>query len=299
MRKTIPLFILYTILSITASAQELKAKVTLNTQQIQGRTEDCETMRQKVEDFLNTRHWTEREYAEQERIDCTLAITVNKYSQQDGAYECTMQLTSTRPVWGTAYQTVLYSCKDNNFHFKFDPADQLEYNFDNIDNQLVALLAYYAHLIIGIDMDTFSPLGGTEVLNTAQDIVNKAQNLSYSGWSAFNDNSNRHALLNDYMEPSMESMRTLNYRYHRQGLDLMADSTDTATQNIITSLELLDEARQGRTMSNVPQLFAEYKRQELVNLLTGKGTPQQRQRIYDILFALNPSMAGEWEKIKK
>ena len=256
-------------------------------------------MRQKVEDFLNTHHWTEREYAEQERIDCTLAITVNKYSQQDGAYECTMQLTSTRPVWGTAYQTVLYSCKDNNFHFKFDPADQLEYNFDNIDNQLVALLAYYAHLIIGIDMDTFSPLGGTEVLHTAQDIVNKAQNLSYSGWSAFNDNSNRHALLNDYMEPSMESMRTLNYRYHRQGLDLMADSTDTATQNIITSLELLDEARQGRTMSNVPQLFAEYKRQELVNLLTGKGTPQQRQRIYDILFALNPSMAGEWEKIKK
>ena len=238
MRKTIPLFILYTILSITASAQELKAKVTLNTQQLQGRTEDCETMRQKAEDFLNTRHWTEREYAEQERIDCTLAITVNKYSQQDGAYECTMQLTSTRPVWGTAYQTVLYSCKDNNFHFKFDPADQLEYNFDNIDNQLVALLAYYAHLIIGIDMDTFSPLGGTEVLNTAQDIVNKAQNLSYSGWSAFNDNSNRHALLNDYMEPSMESMRTLNYRYHRQGLDLMADSTDTAIQNIITTLEL-------------------------------------------------------------
>ena len=299
MRKTIPLFILSTILSITASAQELKAKVTLNTQQLQGKTEDCETMRQKAEDFLNTRHWTEREYAEQERIDCTLAITVNKYSQQDGAYECTMQLTSTRPVWGTAYQTVLYSCKDNNFHFKFDPADQLEYNFDNIDNQLVALLAYYAHLIIGIDMDTFSPLGGTEVLNTAQDIVNKAQNLSYSGWSAFNDNSNRHALLNDYMEPSMESMRTLNYRYHRQGLDLMADSTDTAIQNIITTLELLDEARQGRTMSNVPQLFAEYKRQELVNLLTGKGTPQQRQRIYDILFALNPSMAGEWEKIKK
>ncbi len=299
MRKIFSLLILYTALSTLATAQELKAKVSVNTQQIQGRTDACETMRQKVEEFLNTRHWTEREYAEQERIECTFSITVNKYTEQDGAYECTMQLTSMRPVWGTAYQTVLYSCKDNNFHFKFEAADQLEYNFDNIDNQLVALLAYYAHLIIGIDMDTFAPLGGTEILNIAQDIVTKAQNLSYAGWSAFNDNSNRYSLLNDYMEPSMESMRTLNYRYHRQGLDNMADSTDNAIQNIISSLELLDEARQGRAMSNVPQLFAEYKRQELVNLLTGKGTPQQRQRIYDILFALNPSMKSEWEKIKK
>lgn len=283
-----------------AMAQELNAKVVINTAQI-GNTniEACETFREKVQEFLNSKQWTTVKYDEVERIDCTFNITITKYSAQDGAFECTLLLNSTRPVWGSSYTSSLYNTRDQHFDFKFDPADQLEYNPDNLDNQLMALLAYYAHLLIGMDMDTFAPLGGTSVLQTAEDIVSKAQNLGYSGWSAFNESNNRFALLNDYMDGSMEAIRQMNYMYHRQGLDQLCDSTQKAQSALVESMELLDQARQARSMSNVPQLFTEYKKEELVNIFSKHENQQERLRVYDILFAINPSQNTSWEKIKK
>lgn len=283
-----------------AMSQELNAKVVINTAQIGNtNTEACETFREKVQEFLNTKQWTAVKYNEVERIDCTFNITINKYSAQDGAFECTLLLNSSRPVWGSSYTSSLYNTRDQHFNFKFDPADQLEYNPDNLDNQLMALLAYYAHVLIGMDMDTFAPLGGTPVLQTAEDIVSNAENLGYSGWSAFNESNNRFALLNDYMDGSMEAMRQLNYVYHRQGLDQLCDSTEKAHTALVESMELLDQARQARTMSNVPQLFTEYKKEELVNIFSKHENQQERLRVYDILFAINPSQNPSWEKIKK
>ena len=283
-----------------AMSQELNAKVVINTAQIGNtNTEACETFREKVQEFLNTKQWTAVKYNEVERIDCTFNITINKYSAQDGAFECTLLLNSSRPVWGSSYTSSLYNTRDQHFNFKFDTADQLECNPDNLDNQLMALLAYYAHVLIGMDMDTFAPLGGTPVLQTAEDIVSKAENLGYSGWSAFNESNNRFALLNDYMDGSMEAMRQLNYVYHRQGLDQLCDSTEKAHTAMVESMELLDQARQARTMSNVPQLFTEYKKEELVNIFSKHENQQERLRVYDILFAINPSQNPSWEKIKK
>lgn len=283
-----------------ASAQELNAKVVINTAQLANtNTEACETFREKTEEFLNSKQWTTVKYDEVERITCTFNITVNKYSAQDGAFECTLLLNTSRPVWGSSYTTPLYNTRDQHFHFKFDPADQLEYNPENLDNQLIALLAYYAHIIIGMDMDTFAPLGGTTVLQTAEDIVSKAQNLGYSGWSAFNESNNRFALLNDYMDGSMEAIRQMNYTYHRQGLDNLCDSTEKAHKALVESIELLDQARQARSMSNVPQLFTEYKKEELVNIFSKHENQEERERVYSILFAINPSQNNSWEKIKK
>ena len=288
------------VLPSCAMSQELNAKVVINTSKLGNtNTEACETFREKTQEFLNTKQWTTVKYDEVERIDCTFNITIDKYSAQEGAFECTLLLNSSRPVWGSSYTSALYNTRDQHFDFKLDPADQLEYNPDNLDNQLMALLAYYAHLLIGMDMDTFAPLGGTPVLQTAEDIVNKAQNLGYSGWSAFNESNNRFALLNDYMDGSMESMRQLNYVYHRQGLDQLCDSTQKAHRALVESMELLDQARQARSMSNVPQLFTEYKKEELVNIFSKHENQQERLRVYDILFAINPSQNTSWEKIKK
>ena len=195
-----------------AMSQELNAKVVINTSQIGNtNTEACETFREKVQEFLNTKQWTAVKYNEVERIDCTFNITINKYSAQDGAFECTLLLNSSRPVWGSSYTSSLYNTRDQHFNFKFDPADQLEYNPDNLDNQLMALLAYYAHVLIGMDMDTFAPLGGTPVLQTAEDIVSKAENLGYSGWSAFKSASSLSC------SPRRVIMHSLPWRCRRRG----------------------------------------------------------------------------------
>ena len=296
------LFAIFTLILFPSClmSQELNAKVAINTSQIGNtNTEACRILQEKVQEFLNNKQWTPIHFNEVERIDCTFNITVNKYSAQDGTFECTLILNSSRPVWGTSYTSTLYNTRDQHFDFKFDPADQLEYNPGNLDNQLVALLSYYAHIIIGMDLDTFAPLGGTTILQTAEDIVNKAQNLGYSGWSAFNESNNRFALLNDYMDGSMEPMRQMNYMYHRQGLDQLCDSTEKAYPALVQSMELLDQARQGRTMSNVPQLFTEYKKEELVNIFSKHANQQERLRVFEILFAINPSQNPSWEKIKK
>lgn len=299
-RKHIQLALLFLLTALHLTAQELNAKVSINTAQLGNtNTEACETFKTKVQEFLNTKQWTTIKYNEVERIDCTFNITINKYNAQDGSFECTLLLNSSRPVWGTSYTSPLYNTRDNHFNFKFDPADQLEYNPDNLDNQLMALLSYYAHLIIGMDLDTFTPMGGTTILQTAEDIVNKAQNLGYSGWSAFNESNNRFALLNDYMDGSMEPMRQMNYTYHRQGLDQLCDSTEKAHKSLIESMELLEQARQARAMSNVPQLFTEYKKEELVNIFSRCENQKDKDRVYDILFNINPSQNPSWEKIKK
>jgi len=144
-----------------------------------------------------------------------------------------------------------------------------------------------------------SPLGGTSYLQTAENIVNNAQNLGFPGWTSFNDSKNRFGLLNDYLDGSMEDYRMLIYKYHREGLDQMADNSETGRTAITESLNLLESSKNARTMSQLPILFTEYKRDELVNIYTGKGTTQEKEAVYDILFGINTSLSEYWDKIKK
>ena len=280
-------------------AQELKARVTINHSQVSETKVDVfDALEKKMTEFLNDHAWTEIKFRENEKIQCNFHLTVNTYSDTDNSFTCTLLLTANRPVWGSNYLTTSYSVRDAQFNFTFREADQLEYNPTNIDNNLVALMAYYAYVIIGMDLDTMALMGGTEVLQTAEDIVSAGQNLDFPGWKAFDDSKNRFGLLNDYMDGSMESMRKLRYEYHRNGLDQMAEKPDEARTAIAESLELLDEAHHAKNMSQVPQLFTEYKREELINILS-KATKEEKERAYEILFAIDASQNEAWQKIKK
>lgn len=287
------------VLAVPAQAQELQAKVVINRQQVSNtKSEVFDALEKKITDFLNDRQWTEIKMRENEKIQCNFHITVNTYSATDNSFTCTLLVSSNRPVWGSNYSTTAYMVRDGQFNFNFREADQLEFNANNIDNNLVAMLAYYAYVIIGMDLDTMSQLGGTDILHQAEDIVSAGQSLDFPGWKAFDDAKNRFGLLNDYLDGSMEPMRQLQYEYHRLGLDRMSESPDSARAAIAASLELLDQARKARTMSQVPQLFSEYKREELINIF-GKGTREEKDRAYEILFAVDASQNEAWQKIKK
>ncbi len=287
------------VLAVPAQAQELQAKVVINRQQVSNtKSEVFDALEKKITDFLNDRQWTEIKMRENEKIQCNFHITVNTYSATDNSFTCTLLVSSNRPVWGSNYSTTAYMVRDGQFNFNFREADQLEFNANNIDNNLVAMLAYYAYVIIGMDLDTMSRLGGTDILHQAEDIVSAGQSLDFPGWKAFDDAKNRFGLLNDYLDGSMEPMRQLQYEYHRLGLDRMSESPDSARAAIAASLELLDQARKARTMSQVPQLFSEYKREELINIF-GKGTREEKDRAYEILFAVDASQNEAWQKIKK
>lgn len=283
-----------------AQGQELNARVNINRSQVSNtKGEVFDALQKTMADFLNNHKWTEFTFRDNEKIQCTFNLTVSTYSDTDNSFVCSLLLSSTRPVYGSSYTTTGYSVKDPQFTFTFREHDQLEFNINNIDNNLVALLAYYAYVIIGMDMDTMAPKGGTPYLQTAEQIVQAGQALDFPGWKAFDDSKNRFGLLNDYMDGAMESMRQFEYVYHRKGLDRMATAPDSARAAIAEGLELLREAHQAKTMSQVPQLFTEYKREELLNIFADKGTKEEREKAYEILFAIDASQNESWKKLKK
>ena len=284
----------------TARSQELMAKVNVNRQKVSDTKGDVfPALEKKVTSLLNNTPWTTLKLKESERIQCTFNITVNTYSDTDDSFSASLLVTSSRPVYGSGYTTTAFSNNDTQFSFKFNEFDELEYRPEQVDNQLVALLAYYAYMIIAADLDTMSPLGGTEVLQKAEEVVNAGQTLDYPGWKAFDDNRNRFGVVNDWLDGPMEPFRRMMYTYHRKGLDRMAEQPDTARAAISEALGLLETAHKAKSKSHLPMLFSAYKRDELISIFAAHGTSEEKQAAYDILFAIDPSQGSNWEKMKK
>ena len=284
-----------------ARAQELQAKINFNTQQVQGTDKSVfENLQQTLELFVNERQWTALQFQENERIQCTFNITVSKYDQSENKFTCSALIQANRPVYNSAYTTTLYNNSDKNFDFEFVQFDQLNFNEEVIDNQLVALVAYYAYLIIGLDLDSFSPMGGTDVLQRCMQLVNNAQDLGYPGWKSFEDSRNRFAIINDYLDESMKPFRQLQYDYYRTGLDEMAQNVERGRTNVTTALQTgLKKAHEEKPLSLLPQIWTDYKKDELANIYKGKGTQKEKESVYEILFGINASQNNTWEKIKQ
>lgn len=281
-------------------AQELSARITINTQKV-GVTDKSvfDNLQQTLDQFVNERQWTEYQFQRNERIVCNFNITVNKYDKTSNTFECSALIQANRPVYNSQYTTTLYNNTDNNFNFEFAEFDQLNFNEEMIDNQLTALMAYYAYLIIGLDLDSFSPLGGTDVLQRCMNLTNNAQNLSFPGWKAFDDSRNRFAIINDYLDEGMKPFRQLQYDYYRKGMDEMANNAERGRTNISTALEEgLKTAHSNKPLSLLPQIWTDYKRDELASIYHGKGTQKEKESIYEILSSINASQNEAWEKVR-
>lgn len=283
------------------AAQELLAKVTINHNQIQGTDASIFTnLQQTLEQFINDRKWTNLQFQKNERIVCNFNITVTKYDQSSNTFTCTALIQANRPVYNAAYTTTLYNNKDANFSFTFAQFDQLDYNDETVDNQLTALVAYYAYLIIGLDLDSFAPMGGEDVLQLCMNLANNAQNLNFPGWKSFEDSRNRFAIINDYLDGAMKPFRQLQYDYYRTGLDEMANNAERGRTNITTALENdLKKAHEDKPLSMLPQIWTDYKRDELANIYKGKGTQKEKESVYELLFNINASQSAAWDKIKQ
>ena len=256
------------------NAQELQVKVNINHSQIQGTDASVfENLQQTMEQFLNEHSWTDLQFQKNECIQASLNITVNKYNRDENRFECTALIQANRPVFNSAYTTTLYNNRDANFNFDFQQFDQLNFVEENIDNQLTALCLV---------------------------LVNNAQNLGFPGWKSFEDNRNRFAIINDYLDEAMKPFRQLQYDYYRKGLDEMANNAERGRTEISTAIEDdLQKAHQDKPLSLLPQIWTDYKKDELANIYKGKGTQKEKQRIYDILMGLNASQNNSWEAIKQ
>lgn len=282
-------------------AQELDARISINHSQVQGTDASVfDDLEQNLTRFVNECQWTSMQFYKNERIQCSFNITVTKYDKASNVFTCKAVVQANRPVYNASYTTTLYSNTDNDFNFEYAQFDQIQFNEEQVDNQLTALMAYYAYLIIGLDLDSFAPMGGEDVLQQCMNLTNNAQNLNYPGWKAFDSSRNRFAIINDYLDGAMKPFRQLQYDYYRNGLDVMATNADRGRAAITTALEEdLKKAHADRPLSLLPQIWTDYKRDELANIYRGKGTQKDKQSVYDILFGINASQNTAWEKIKE
>ena len=292
--------LLLSALPLHVTAQELLAKVNINSSQVEGSEKAVfENLQQTLEQFINERQWTELQFQKNERISCSFNITISKYDRSNNHFEGSAMIQANRPVWNSAYTSTIYNNKDANFNFDFAQFDQLNFNEEQVDNQLTALIAYYAYLIIGLDLDSFSPLGGTEVMQRCLALVNNAQDLGFTGWKSFEDSRNRFAIINDYLDEAMKPFRQLQYDYYRTGLDEMATNAERGRANITNALAGLKQAHEDKPLSLLPQIWTDYKRDELANIYNGKGTQKEKESLYDMLMNINAAQNDAWEKIRQ
>lgn len=299
--RLICLYALLIVATASAGAQELIAKITINHNQIQGTDASVfDNLKETLEQFVNDRQWTDYQFQKNERIVCNFNITVTKYDQSSNKFTCNALIQANRPVYNSAYNTTLYNNKDNDFNFEFAQFDQLNFNEEQIDNQLTALFAYYAYLIIGLNLDSFSPMGGEDILQRCMNLTNNAQNLNFTGWKSFETDRNRFSIINDYLDGAMKPFRQLQYDYYRTGLDEMANNVERGRTNITTALETnLKKAHDDKPLSSLPAIWTDFKKDELANIYKGKGTQKEKEAIYELLFSINPSQNNSWEKIKE
>lgn len=294
MRKVI--VILIAVIPFLANAQELKCSVSINASQIQ--TSDAgvfKDMKNAIEQFMNGRKWTNDIFKSHEKIVCNFLITITKMPSV-GNFNASVQVQSARPVFNSNYTSLLFNFADREWEFEYIESMPLEYNDNTFTSNLTSMLAFYAYVIIGLDYDSFSELGGTPYFQKALAVVNNAQQSGLAGWQALGSNRNRYWIIENLNNPQMTDLRKAIYQYHRLGLDVFQSNPDQSRQVILNGLKEIKKVRDVNPNAILLVSFFDAKGKELANIFSD-GDIQVRRQAFDIITAIDPSNRSNYEKI--
>lgn len=297
MRKIAVLILI--LISFQGIAQELNAIVTINVgPQVQ--TTDravFQDMKTALQQFLNSRKWTNDVFQTHEKINCSILININTMPSI-GVFSASVQVQSARPVFNSNYTSLLLNFADRDWEFEYIESQPLEYNDNTYINNLTSMLAFYAYLIIGMDYDSFSELGGTPYFQKALNVVNNAQSSNRPGWQALGGNRNRYSIIENLLNPQMTDVRKSLYNYHRLGLDSFEKTPDQSREIILKGLKDVKKARDINPNAILVISFFDAKSKELANIFSDGALPLRREA-YDLIVAMDPSNRSNYEKIIK
>ena len=290
------LLLLLFFFTLRGFSQEFRCNVSVSSSRVEGTYKQVfESMRTDIYEFMNNRKWSDNVFTTDERIECTIFIQITDQISTD-EFKGTMQVQLNRPVFNSSYTSPLLNIKDNDIQFRYVEFQTMEFDETSNSNALTNLLAYYADIILGFDYDTYSPLGGSAYFQKARDIVNRSQNAREKGWRAFEGNFNRFWLIENLTNKAYGPFRELLYRYHRLGLDLMADKPDIGRSEIADVLKNMQRVYRSKPDTYINRLFFDAKSDELVNVFS-KGSTDEKGRVMVILTECDPSNSGKYEKI--
>jgi hypothetical protein len=275
------------LISVPVFAQELNVKVTVNADQIQTTDRNVfKDMERAFANFLNTRKWTTDNYKNYEKINCSIFLNISKMPTI-GNFTASAQITAARPVFGTNYESVLLNFADREWEFEYIESYPLEYNDNAYMNNLTSMLAFYAYIIIGMDNDSFSEMGGTPFFQKALNVVNNAQSGNRAGWQALSSNRNRYSLTENLNNPQMIELRKNTYKYHRLALDVFEKNPDQSREIILQVLKDVKKVWSIYPSSILVTTFFDAKATELTNVFSDGSLPIRREA-YDILSSIDP-----------
>ena len=294
MRKLILLCLL--IFTMTANAQELSCRVTVNTQRInQTNQRAFVTLQRALQEFVNKTQWTDIKARENERINCSFVLTLSSYENNN--FKADLQVQASRPVYGSTYPTPLLNYQEKGVTFSYLENEPIYFNPSNFTSNLSSFIAYYALIIIGVDADTFSPDGGKPYFEKALAVVLNAQGSGDNAWLQ-NGSNNRWQMITDLLSNDFSAIHKVLYTYHRQGLDLMSQDTQKAKNGIGEALLMLNELNYSRINRFMAQLFFDAKTEELIQILSEGKPLEKKQEVQNILLKLAPTHAQQWGQIK-
>lgn len=296
MKKTVYITLSFLFFAPLVFAQELNCKVQVLSQQIQGTDKRVyETLQTALYEFMNNRKWTNDNFKNEERIDCSILINVTERPNTD-EFKATIQVQSRRPIYKTSYNSTLLNFNDQDFQFKYLENQPMDFQDNMFTSNLTSVMAFYAYLIIGMDYDSYALNGGTPYLQKALQIVNNAQNAAEPGWRAFESNKNRYWLITNMLDAPFVNIRECMYNYHRKGLDVMVENKDGGRAVILESLQSLRKVHQTRPLSFSMQVFFNAKSDEIINIFKG-GFADEKSKVITLLNDIDPTNSNKYQKI--
>ncbi len=290
------LFSLIILMVNSLKSQEFNCDIRVTAPSIEGTDRRVfEAMQEALYDFVNNRKWTNVNFKIQERIECTMLITVKERVSSD-EFKGTLNLILRRPIFNTSYNSVLINYVDENFQFRYVESQPLDYNENTFSSNLTATLAYYVYMFLGFDFDSYSLYGGDPFYKAAETIVNSAQNANEKGWKAFDGNRNRYWMVENMLNAAYRPVRQFIFDYHRMGLDVMSDKPDEGRAKIGESINYLNTIHSSRPNLFALQLMLDAKRDEIINVYS-KGSPQEKTKVVNIMREIDPANASKYEKI--
>jgi len=278
-------------------AQELDCRIQVNSSQIQGSNKTVfEEMQKALYEFMNNRLWTKNVFGTEERIECSFLLNLSTQVSSD-EFKGTLQVTASRPVYNSGYKSTLLNYVDKNIQFRYAEGEVLDFN-ESTHHELTSLFAYYAYIIIGLDYDSFSMMGGSPYFEKAEKIVNNAQSSTSVGWKAFESKKNRYWLTENLLNTVYSPIREYSYTYHRLGMDIMSQKPNDGRGVIANGLSGLLKVHRQKPASFLMQLFFDAKSDEIVNILSQSNT-SEAIRAYNILKEVDPTNDAKYQKITK
>ena len=282
-----------------AGAQELNCNVEVNSDKVSNANKEIfTTLQQAIADYMNTNKWTDAQFGANEKIECKLFLTISTYNDGTNRMTGDLQVQSTRPVYNSSYTTTIINFKDTKIDFAYQENQPLVFSEQDMQDNLTAILNFYAYMILAMDFDTFSPQGGTPYYEKAANVVRMAQSSGETGWKAFEDTKNRSAVLSAFTDKSTSGIRDVLYQYHRQGLDQMVVSVDKGRATITQAIAILKKVYDVAPMSVCLSMFKDAKLDELVNIYS-KANATEKQTVYEYLYPLSPTETSRLNKIKE